>query len=188
MGWVIIAIIAMIVGLIKDLAPFLLILALIGVIYFCYRGIKSKLQEREYERVRKVSKRVEEIITGNTPKESLTLSLPRRITVTDDIVNKDVIAIVRKHKQSLYNQISERKVIDKQLRCFLKCNGYSNVDDKNNYLEAHIDEIKELKRKSDVLYGEINERKIQLLNEDSELMLEMKKSFRSFSFEQKMLL
>lgn len=45
MFWVIIAILAMIVGLLEDLAPFILILIVVGVVYIVFDTVKSKVSD-----------------------------------------------------------------------------------------------------------------------------------------------
>ena len=155
MFWVIIAILAIIVGLLEDLAPFILILVIAAVIYFSYQSIKEKLEAKELKRKLDLAQNIAEYREKNSPKASISLDFSNKVTIESSFINKDVFSIIKKYQELNAENIHAKKACDAQLNHYLNIEPYDNVDDMKVHLDKHNDIIKQLKTSSDDLYKKI---------------------------------
>lgn len=169
MFWVIIAILAIIVGLLEDLAPFILILVIAAIVYFCYQSIKAKLEARELDRKLRVAQSIADFVKENSPKASAMLQTPERVVVECESINKDVVSIVKKYQDLIREYVTSKNACDAQLKRYLKLDEHIDVDEKRAYFDTHEKVIRELKDNSDELYSKIYQKKIQLFANTNQL-------------------
>ena len=109
-----------------------------------------------------------------------TLHLPKAeqagmpLSIGIDLVNKEVVDTVKKYKENTAVNYGKYNAISNELKTILACEGCQTENAKYIHLNENIDRIKSLKQECDAMFGG----KIVLLNEDSELMFELKLAFQ----------
>ena len=137
MGWVIVAILAIIIGLLEDLAPLLAVLAIVLVIYGIYISIKNSINRKrqqeeaeERQRLNKVENDVARLVAKFTPKKLTQLKEGTTYTssVSSDLLNKAVISQVKKYKKDIADSASEYRTLSSEINNLLACNGSKDPD------------------------------------------------------------
>ncbi len=194
MGWVIVAILAIIIGLLEDLAPLLAVLAIVLVIYGIYISIKNSInrkrqqeEEEERQRLNKVENEVARLVAKFTPKKLTQLKegTTYTLSVSSDLLNKAVISQVKKYKKDIANSTSEYRTISSEINNLLACNGSKDPDYKLDYLTKINSKLLQMKEVCDKLYLRIANYQIRLLNEDTDVMASIRGAYRSLSSSKK---
>lgn len=78
----------------------------------CYQSIRTELQEKEVERIRIITKEVDEFVNAKMPKTSVTLDIPDQVQVSTDEINKDILFVVKKYQKVIKQHVVAKKACD----------------------------------------------------------------------------
>lgn len=159
------------VPILSDLVAVLIFISLLGLIYGVVDKIKSKDQERVDE--------VNNIIDKYKVTDFQLSKIGKRYYAQNSLLNKDVISTVNKYKEKQLEMFDLASEVDGGITEILKCEECTTIDEKRKYLKKNIDVLERLKKESDYYHDEINNKKIQLLNENKDLLWDLKKFFLS---------
>lgn len=176
MGWVIVAILAIIIGAIQDLLPILGIASVLLLIYGICLSISNKLKEKEANRVASVEREISRINEKYMPANLISVQPPIPFKAKSELLNREVIDSVHRLKNKLKMINSECNDVDKKIKYILSCSGCASSDEKLAHLQRHDDELKQLTLQSQDLHKEIESRKLQLLHEDKNKLFSLKKA------------
>ena len=176
MVWVIIAILAIIIGLIEDLIPVIIVATIVFLIYAIVKGISNSIKEKEAARIASVTSKVNSIISHYAPTELLSTKQARPYDSEGSLLNKEVIDSVRRYKKQLGELITKCHQTDGQIVKILDCQGCASPDEKLVYLQQQEELLTRLKNQSDAYNKEVSSRKLQLLHEDRDKIFSIKKA------------
>ncbi|MCD7892065.1 MAG: hypothetical protein LUG60_00055 [Erysipelotrichaceae bacterium] len=120
-----------------------------------------------------ITKEINKIVDIYTPKEYAYTQNGIEFICNAKFINKQVILTVKKYK----NEIKEREIINNSIKEILYRDDFNDIEEKYEYLKANIEVLDQLKKVSEKLYNEISKRKIQILNEDEQILSNIKKAF-----------
>lgn len=176
MIWVIIAVLAIIIGAIQELLPILGIAFVIFLIYGICMSISNKLKEKEANRVASVEREVSRLKEKYMPANLISVQPPIPFKAKSELLNREVIDSVYRFKNKLKKINSKCDDVDKRIKYILSCSGCASSDEQFAYLQRHDDELKQLSLHSQNLHKEIDSRKLQLLHEDKNKLFSLKKA------------
>lgn len=163
----------------NGIAWLIVIAAMAMDFYFIYKIIQSVSENNEKKRVAEATRSVNEIISRYSPSKVPSVQEARTFDVDSSLVNKEVVLCVKEYKDSISTLLQQSSKVNKKLMAILSCNGYITEIDKFDYLSSNLTEIESLKNESDKLCESISKNKIELLNEDGDLLLFLKTAFAS---------
>ena len=169
----------------NGIAWFFVIGAIAMDIYFIYliaqNVSKSREQQRvaaENNRVAEVTRKVEALINKYT---MMRLNANRTVVqfqIAPDLINKEVVFTVNSYKDrmaAIYNRYS---LITNEINRILACTDCISVDEKYSHLISCEDKLKQLKEEGDSCLSQLSSYKIEILNDNRDLLFEMKLAFR----------
>lgn len=146
---------------------------------------RKALEERAAEERRHLAaqraEKIKDIVQQFTPTDIVNRQTGTPFDVDPLFVNKDVVYVVQTCKEGKGNRDIYQKYVSayNEIRCILACVGCQTVSDQYYSLFANMDRLKHLKRKHDLCVSLLFRYKIQLLNEDIDLLRELKAAFDS---------
>ena len=169
----------------NGIAWFFVIGAIAMDIYFIYLIAQSVSKSREQQRVAaennrvaEVTRKVEALINKYT---MMRLNANRTVVqfqIAPDLVNKEVVFTVNSYKDrmaAIYNRYS---LITNEINRILACTDCISVDEKYSHLISCEDKLKQLKEEGDSCLSQLSSYKIEILNDNRDLLFEIKLAFR----------
>lgn len=169
----------------NGIAWFFVIGAIAMDIYFIYLIAQSVSKSREQQRVAaennrvaEVTRKVEALINKYT---MMRLNANRTVVqfqIAPDLINKEVVFTVNSYKDrmaAIYNRYS---LITNEINRILACTDCISVDEKYSHLISCEDKLKQLKEEGDSCLSQLSSYKIEILNDNRDLLFEMKLAFR----------
>lgn len=156
---------------------FLVFIAIISDIIMIYllvsrivKNINKVNEEKEKSRIESVKQEIKSIKSKYSPKKlPISTNKPKSQVSFDNIyINTEINKIVNEFKKSMRQYIVECQAIDNKINKILSYYSESDPDTILEYLSEKIDELNELKEKSDSLHAIIDKKRIVLLNEDKD--------------------
>ncbi len=145
---------------------------LLFALYHISKKIEANFKEKEKKRIESVEKQISEIKAKFEPKTfSFKINESEsQMTFDTKYINTEINRCVKEYKDSIHDTVTELATIDNKLKDILSYYSYSTPDERLEYLSANMNELNELKKKSDSLHTMIDGRKIVLLNEDRNII------------------
>lgn len=169
----------------NGIAWFFVIGAIAMDIYFIYLIAQSVSKSREQQRVAaennrvaEVTRKVEALINKYT---MMRLNANRTVVqfqIAPDLINKEVVFTVNSYKDrmaAIYNRYS---LITNEINRILACTDCISVDEKYSHLISCEDKLKQLKEEGDSCLSQLSSYKIEILNDNRDLLFEIKLAFR----------
>lgn len=169
----------------NGIAWFFVIGAIAMDTYFIYLIAQSVSTSREQQRVAaennrvaEVTRKVEALINKYT---MMRLNANRTVVqfqIAPDLINKEVVFTVNSYKDrmaAIYNRYS---LITNEINRILACTDCISVDEKYSHLISCEDKLKQLKEEGDSCLSQLSSYKIEILNDNRDLLFEMKLAFR----------
>ncbi len=169
----------------NGIAWFFVIGAIAMDIYFICLIAQSVSESREQQRVAaennrvaEVTRKVEALINKYT---LMRLNANRTVVqfqIAPDLINKEVVFTVNSYKDrmaAIYNRYS---LITNEINRILACTDCISVDEKYSHLISCEDKLKQLKEEGDSCLSQLSSYKIEILNDNRDLLFEMKLAFR----------
>ena len=169
----------------NGIAWFFVIGAIAMDIYFIFLIAQSVSKSREQQRVAaendrvvEVTRKVEALINKYT---MMRLNANRTVVqfqIAPDLINKEVVFTVNSYKDrmaAIYNRYS---LITNEINRILACTDCISVDEKYSHLISCEDKLKQLKEEGDSCLSQLSSYKIEILNDNRDLLFEMKLAFR----------
>lgn len=103
----------------------------------------------------------------------------KKSVIDPSLVNKEVVLCVKEYKNSISSLLQQSSKVNARLMTILSCDGYTTAIEKADYLTSKLPEIESLKNESNELIEKISKIKIEILNEDGDLLLFLKSAFSS---------
>lgn len=142
-----------------------------------YFLIKKLLNHYKTQRIATVTGKVNDILKSYTPANVISLQKSATLQVDASQLNKELIFVVQEYKKSIFALLSRCSETDKKINDILACDGCHTIYEKHKYLSSNVDSLNSLKTESDKLHTEISQNKIQLLDENKDILFEVKKAF-----------
>ena len=98
--------------------------------------------------------------------------------IAPEFINKEVVFTVKSYKERMAAIYDRYLLIANEIKRILACTGCISVDEKYSYLISHEDKLKQLKEEGDTCLSHLASYKIEILNDDRDILLEMKLAFR----------
>ena len=168
----------------NGIAWFFVIGAIAMDIYFIFLIAQSVSKSREQQRVAaendrvvEVTRKVEALINKYT---MMRLNANRTVVqfqIAPDLINKEVVFTVNSYNRmaAIYNRYS---LITNEINRILACTDCISVDEKYSHLISCEDKLKQLKEEGDSCLSQLSSYKIEILNDNRDLLFEMKLAFR----------
>lgn len=184
-------------GIDGDSAGGLLIVLLCVLVPIIGRFIKKSIDEekrqqfaderrREIERIKSLERhlaettqKVEDIIRQYTPVSIGNSQLATKFSMDPSYINKEVAFTVRSYKERMAEIYDKYSSLSSKIGKIVSCPGCQTIDEKYSHLTSHMNELKRLKNESDECIAKLSSSKIELLNADRDLLLEMNLAFNS---------
>ena len=169
----------------NGIAWFFVIGAIAMDIYFVYliaqSVSKSQEQQRiaaENSRIAEVTRKVEALMHKYTLMRLNANRTALPFQIDPDLINKEVVFTVNSYKERMAAIYDRYSFITNEIKRILACTGCISVDDKYSHLTANEDKLKQLKEEGDSCLSHLSSCKIEMLNDDRNLLLEIKLAFR----------
>ena len=169
----------------NGIAWFFVIGAIAMDIYFIYLIAQSVSKSREQQRIAaentriaEVTRKVEALINKYT---TMSLNANRtavQFQIAPDLINKEVVFTVNSYKDRMATIYDRYTLITNEIKRILACTGCISVDEKYSHLISCEDKLKQLKADGDTCLSHLASYKIEMLNDDRDLLFEMKLAFR----------
>ena len=145
---------------------------LLFALYHISKKIEANFKKKEKKRIESVEKQISEIKAKFEPKTfSFKINESEsQMTFDTKYINTEINRCVKEYKESIHDTVTELATIDNKLKDILSYYSYSTPDERLEYLSENMEELNELKKKSDSLHTMIDGRKIVLLNEDRNII------------------
>lgn len=154
-------------------------------IYFIYRIAQSASKSREQRRIIAENNRIADVtrkVEAITHKYSLTNLIANRaalpFSIDQELINKEVVFTVNSYKERMASIYERYSFITNEIKRILACTGCIAVDEKYSHLSSNEDKLKQLKEEGDSCLSQILSYKIKILNDNRDLLSEMKLAFR----------
>lgn len=169
----------------NGIAWFFVIGAIAMDIYFIYLIAQSVSKSREQQRVAaennrvaEVTRKVEALINKYT---MMRLNANRTVVqfqIAPDLINKEVVFTVNSYKDRMATIYNRYSLITNEINRILACTDCISVDEKYSHLISCEDKLKQLKEEGDSCLSQLSSYKIEILNDNRDLLFEMKLAFR----------
>lgn len=143
---------------------------------FSQRASQKKRQKENY-RLAEVGRKVNAIIHQYSPQDIGTYQSAALFKINPSLLNKEIIFAVKTYKERTANLHEKYSSVAQEIEEILSCPGCQTVDEKYSYLTLHTDWLKTLKRDADDCLTQLASLKIEILNDDRDLLFEMKLAF-----------
>ena len=97
--------------------------------------------------------------------------------IDPDLINREVVSAVRSYKDRVADVYEKYLSISNELKTTVSCPGCDSFDERYDYLTAHEDRLSHLGDEINSCLKQIESHKIELLNEDIDLMRAMNCAF-----------
>lgn len=98
--------------------------------------------------------------------------------IDPDLINKEVVFTVNSYKERMAAIYDRYSLITNEIKRILACTGCISVDDKYSHLTENEDKLMQLKEEGDSCLSHLSSCKIEMLNDDRNLLFETKLAFR----------
>lgn len=169
-------------------AWFIVIAAIAMDCYFIYKIIQSVSESHEKKRLADAIQKVNQILDRYSPSKMFSIKEAKKIDIDPSLVNKEVVLCVKEYKNSISFLLQQSSKVNVRLMSILSCAGYTTAIEKSDYLTSKLSEIEGLKNESDELIKKISNIKIEILNEDNDLLLFLQSAFLSLLHSKKCVL
>lgn len=169
----------------NGIAWFFVIGAIAMDIYFIYLIAQSVSKSREQQRVAaendrvvEVTRKIEALINKYT---MMRLNANRTVVqfqIAPDLINKEVVFTVNSYKDRMAAIYNRHSLITNEINRILACTDCISVDEKYSHLISCEDKLKQLKEEGDSCLSQLSSYKIEILNDNRDLLFEMKLAFR----------
>lgn len=161
----------------------------IYLIYLIYKSISESKEEvrkqAEKTRIAALELEVNKICETYKPKEIMLFEKAKQFITDSQIQNRELISTVKAYKQKVQKLSDECSLLKKQIEAILNCPNCHNADEKYNYLVSNQSQLDGLKYELDLKQSKIKQRKILLLNEDKDLLVQVNRAFMLLRTSQK---
>ncbi len=151
---------------------FFVIVLIIGV----YKVCKERREEAEKERVAEATRKVNALIKKYTMMSINDNRNEVQFPIAPELVNKEVVFTVNSYKENTAAIYDRYLAITNEVKSILD-RGAASVNAKYAYLTANEDKLKRLKTEGESCLARLASYKIEMLNEDQDLLFEMKLAF-----------
>ena len=169
----------------NQIAWFFVIGAVAMDIYFIYLAAQSISKNREQQRIAEensriaeTTRKVETIISKYTP---ASININRNaipFNIDPNLINREVVYTVNSYREKI-EAICERYLhIATDIKKILLCVGCNSIDDKLSHLTTNKEKLKQLKDECDSLLATLSSYKVEIINENRDLLFELKLAFR----------
>ncbi len=165
----------------------LLVIAAIGLDIFCVYSIASDVKSKkeiqriadEEQRLSEVANKVQKIQNTYSISHNCSLQKARVLPADKALQSKTIHTQIVEYKRS--REVLVSQYVDKRaaLTRILACNGCNNVDEKYDYLSTNEERLRQLKSEIERIQKQINGSKIELLNENVDVMATIRICFKS---------
>lgn len=169
----------------NGIAWFFVIGAIAMDIYFIYLIAQSVSKSREQQRIAaennriaEVTRKVEAFINKYTMMSLNANRTAVQFQIAPDLINKEVVFTVNSYKDRMAAIYDQYSLITNEIKRILACTGCISVDEKYSHLISCEDKLKQLKADGDTCLSHLASYKIEMLNDDRDLLFEMKLAFR----------
>ena len=169
----------------NGIAWFFVIGAIAMDIYFIYLIAQSVSKSREQQRVAaendrvvEVTRKIEALINKYT---MMRLNANRTVVqfqIAPDLINKEVVFTVNSYKDRMAAIYNRHSLITNEINRILACTDCISVDEKYSHLISCEDKLKQIKEEGDSCLSQLSSYKIEILNDNRDLLFEMKLAFR----------
>lgn len=161
------------------------IISLVVDIYFIYLITQSVRKSREQQRIvaennriAEVTHKVEALISQYTLMSLNASRTALPFQITPDLINKEVVFTVNSYKERMAKIYDRYLLITNEIKRILACAGCISVDEKYSHLTSNEAKLKQLKEEGETCLSHLSSYKIEMLNDDRNLLFEMKLAFR----------
>lgn len=168
----------------NGLAWLIVVGAIVMDIYFIYLIVQSASKSREEKRVAEENKRIEDvtrkvetIIHQYTPVSIGSNRSASKFEIDPNLINKEVVFAVKSYKEKMDLIYEKHASVTRQIRRITSCTGCCTIDDKYSHLSENMDKLKQLKGESEECIAQLSCFKIELLNDNRDLLFGMKRAF-----------
>lgn len=169
----------------NGIAWFFVIGAIAMDIYFIYLIAQSASKNREQQRIAAENNRIAEV-TRKVEELTRLYSLPSLnanrtalpFKINPDLINKEVVFTVNAYKEQMQAIYARYSSITTEIKQILACRGCNSIDEKFSHLTTNEGKLKELKEEGEACQSHLSSYKIKMLNNDKDLLFEVKLAFR----------
>ena len=136
--------------------------------------IKEEQLGAEKRQNAEAKQKVEALQKQYMPQLIPTSAVGSPFSISTKLANKEVVSAVKRYKNNFVGIYDRYSSAYNELRTILLCEGCRTESEKYTYLNENIEKIKVLKNECDAVFAS----KVMLLNEDAELMFELKLAFQ----------
>lgn len=151
-------------------------------IYFIYLIAQSILKRQKERRIIAENNRIADVtrkIEAIRQNYKLTSLTANRAVVSFSIdhvlINQEVVNSYKEHMAAIYERYS---FIANEVNRILACIGCVSVDEKYSHLSSNEDKLEQLKEEGDSCLSQLSSYKIEILDDNCDILSEMKLAFR----------
>lgn len=168
----------------NGIAWFFVLGAIAMDIYFIYLIAQSVSKSREQQRISaennriaEVTRKVEALISQYSLMSLNANRMASPFQIAPDFINKEVVFTVNSYKERMATVYDRYSLITNEIKRIIACSGCISVDEKYSYLTSNEAKLKQLKEEGETCLSQFSSYKIEILNDDRKLLLEMKLAF-----------
>lgn len=142
---------------------------------------KRREQQRisaENNRIAEVTRKVEALISQYSLMSLNANRMASPFQIAPDFINKEVVFTVNSYKERIATINDRYSLITNEIERILACSGCISVDERYSHLTSNEAKLKQLKEEGEACLLQLSSYKIEILNDDRKLLLEMKLAFR----------
>lgn len=168
----------------NGIAWFFVLGAIAMDIYFIYLIAQSVSKSREQQRISaennriaEVTRKVEALISQYSLMSLNANRMASPFQIAPDFINKEVVFTVNSYKERMATVYDRYSLITNEIKRIIACSGCISVDEKYSHLTSNEAKLKQLKEEGETCLSQLSSYKIEILNDDRKLLLEMKLAF-----------
>ncbi len=168
----------------NGIAWFFVLGAIAMDIYFIYLIAQSVSKSREQQRISaennriaEVTRKVEALISQYSLVSLNANRMASPFQIAPDFINKEVVFTVNSYKERMATVYDRYSLITNEIKRIIACSGCISVDEKYSHLTSNEAKLKQLKEEGETCLSQFSSYKIEILNDDRKLLLEMKLAF-----------
>lgn len=142
-------------------------------IYFVYLIAQNILKRQKERRVIKVEAIMQKYKLPSLSADGEVLSFP----IDHALINQEVVFTVNSYKERMAAVLERYSSIANEINGILACTGCASVDEKYSYLSSNKNKLKKLKEEGDSYLSQLSSYKIEMVNDNSDILPEMKLAF-----------
>lgn len=169
----------------NGIAWFFVIGAIAMDIYFIYLIAQSAAKNREQQRIAaennriaQVTRKVEELTQKYRMPNLTANKSAAHFMIAPDLINKEVIFTVNSYKERMAAVYEQYLLIINEINRILVCTGCRSIDEKHAHITASEGRLQQLKSDGESCLEKISAYKIEMLNDDRDLLFELNLAFR----------